>query len=336
MRGTAEARGNGSYVAVAGANARRLLFVLLKGDATMNKRKSQGRPNTEEVGSRFCARAVVVFAFGLLSLLLASSFPNPTAAADPIEVDHFPHSRATVEILTPFGPDTVSLSGPTTVEVDLGSLADADMDGREEIQTEIVSMELTGHSSLLGPVTLRLRDPAEHPSQRSLGKMEENNNVQAGRLDLLGDNLPLCVEHPSPPPNCVGTTADSFFDVYFEVEAAGMVLHNQTPKHMVATITHKPPAQGETYENPDPIPLYNESEVQVATVTSTFHTPNPAPVGGIAEFPPLAGTSPEEAGTHPGGSGWSAGSYAALAGGLAAALLTISAGAWYARRRWVR
>jgi hypothetical protein len=60
------------------------------------------------------------------------------------------------------------------------------------------------------------------------------------------------------------------------------------------------------------------------------------PVGGIAELPDVAGPSPEEAGTPAGGSGWSAGSYAALAGGLAAALLTISAGAWYARRRWVR
>ena len=302
----------------------------------MNKRKSQGRPNTEEVGSRFCARAVVVFAFGLLGFLLASSFPNPTAQADPIEVDHFPNSVARVEILTPFGPDTVSLSGPTTVEVDLGSLADADMDGREEIQTEIVSMELTGHSALLGPVTLRLRDPAKHPFQRSLGEMEENNNVQAGRLDLLGDNPPLCVEHPSPPPNCVGTTADSFFDVFFEVEAAGMVLHNHTPKHMATTITHKPPAPGETYENPDPIPLYNESGVQVATVTSTFHTPNPVPVGGIAELLPPAAPSAGEAGAPAEGSGWSAGNYAALAGGLAAAVMAISVGAWYARRRFSR
>ena len=196
-------------------------------------------------------------------------------------------------------------------------------------------MELTGHSSLLGPVTLRLRDPAKHPFQQSLGKMEENNNVQAGRLNLLGDNPPLCVEHPSPPPNCVGTTADSFFDVFFEVEAAGMVLHNHTPKHMETTITHKPPARGETYENPDPIPLYNEAEVQVATVTSTFHTPNPF-VGGIAELPVLAGTSAEEAGAPAEGSGWSAGSYAALAGGLAAGVMAITVGAWYARRRWIR
>jgi len=253
-----------------------------------------------------------------------------------VEVDYFPNSRARVEISSPFGTETVALAGPTTVEVSLGHLADMDHNGREEIQTEIVQMELTGNSALLGPVTVRLRDPAKHPFQRSLGEIEETHNFQTGRLDLLGDNPPLCVEHPSPPPNCVGTTADSFFDVFFEVEAAGMVLHNDIPKHMEATITHKPPAGGETYENPDPIPLYNESEVQVATVTSTFHTPNPAPVGGIAEFPPLAGTSPEAAGAPAEGSGWSAGNYAALAGGLAAGVMAITVGAWYARRRWVR
>jgi len=48
-------------------------------------------------------------------------------------------------------------------------------------------------------------------------------------------------------------------------------------------------------------------------------------VGGIAELPDVAGDS-----------GSSAGAYAALASGLAAALVTITAGAWYTRRRWGR
>jgi len=60
------------------------------------------------------------------------------------------------------------------------------------------------------------------------------------------------------------------------------------------------------------------------------------PVGGIAELPNIGAASPEEAGTPAEGSGWSAGGYAALAGGLAAAALLITAGTWYARRRWVR
>jgi DMSO/TMAO reductase YedYZ molybdopterin-dependent catalytic subunit len=59
-------------------------------------------------------------------------------------------------------------------------------------------------------------------------------------------------------------------------------------------------------------------------------------VGGIAELPDMAGVSAEQAGAPAGGFGWSAGNYAALAGGLLAATVAISAGAWYARRRWLR
>jgi len=62
----------------------------------------------------------------------------------------------------------------------------------------------------------------------------------------------------------------------------------------------------------------------------------PSAVGGVAELPALAGTSPGESAVPAEGSGWSAGGYAALAGGLAAAVVAITAGAWYARRRWLR
>jgi hypothetical protein len=86
--------------------------------------------------------------------------------------------------------------------------------------------------------------------------------------------------------------ADSFFDVYFEVEAAGMVMHNETPKHMEETITHKPPASGETYENPDVIPLFDESGNPTGVeVRAAFHTPTATPykcyqIAGAA--PPVA------------------------------------------------
>jgi hypothetical protein len=59
-------------------------------------------------------------------------------------------------------------------------------------------------------------------------------------------------------------------------------------------------------------------------------------VGGIAEGPGLTGTSAGELGASDGGSGWSAGAYAALAAGLAAVVVALSAGAWYARRRFSR
>jgi hypothetical protein len=58
-------------------------------------------------------------------------------------------------------------------------------------------------------------------------------------------------------------------------------------------------------------------------------------VGGIAEPPPLAGSA-EQSGAPGEGSGWSGRNYGAPAAGLAVALLALTAGAWYARRRWGR
>jgi hypothetical protein len=179
-------------------------------------------------------------------------------------------------------------------------------------------------------VTVRRRDPAIHPFQRSTGKIEERTNVQPGRLDLPGRDPPFCTEPV--PPNCAGTTADSFFDVYFEVLALGQVLHNHAPKHMATTITHKPPAKGETYEDPVAIPLFNESDVQVGTVNAAHHTPDPR-IGGIAELPPL---SPDEAGAATGGSGWPPAAYAAVVGIGAAGFVVVGIGGSYVRRRWIK
>jgi len=55
-------------------------------------------------------------------------------------------------------------------------------------------------------------------------------------------------------------------------------------------------------------------------------------VGGIAELPDVGLVSSQEAGAPSGGSGWSAGGYAALAGGLAFAVLaTLSVKRWRVR-----
>jgi len=71
----------------------------------------------------------------------------------------------------------------------------------------------------------------------------------------------------------------------------------------------------------------------VRTVNVTFVGGN---VGGVAEHPDFEGASDEDAGVAAEGSGRSAGDYAALAGVLAAATLAIVAGAWYARKQWVK
>jgi V8-like Glu-specific endopeptidase len=59
-------------------------------------------------------------------------------------------------------------------------------------------------------------------------------------------------------------------------------------------------------------------------------------VGGIAELPVIARNPAEEAGAAAEGPGWLSRNLAALAGGLAGAVLAVAAGAWYARRRWLK
>ena len=73
----------------------------------------------------------------------------------------------------------------------------------------------------------------------------------------------------------------------------------------------------------------------VVSPTPPAQTPTVTPtgkIGGIAEQASLSG---EEANAPSEDSGWSAGVYTALAGGLAA-LLALSAGVVYARRRWLK
>jgi hypothetical protein len=71
----------------------------------------------------------------------------------------------------------------------------------------------------------------------------------------------------------------------------------------------------------------------VAPITPTPTPTPPSAVGGIVE---LAVGQPDSPASPPEGSRSSAPPYAALTGGLAAAALALTAGPWYARRRWVR
>jgi len=161
-------------------------------------------------------------------------------------------------------PHVVALSGPTTVSVDLGSLADSDSDGKEQVPTEMLQLELQGVSPDFGPVKVRLRDSALDPFNRTLGQIEESANLIPGTLDL-------------PPFNPNGPAADSFFDVYVEVELPnlGMVLHTHQPKHMFGLIRYKPPTWGDWYESPVFVPLYDAAEILVAELAPSIHVPNP-------------------------------------------------------------
>ncbi|MFC2024764.1 hypothetical protein ACFLTJ_04265, partial [Chloroflexota bacterium] len=189
--------------------------------------------------------------------------PNPPPPLPP-EVDYFPESQAEVILVAPTGQQSVvGLSGPTTVHVFFegeaeGDARDNDGDGRDEVQTEIVEMQLTG-TSPLGPMEIHL-----NPDIPSIGEIEENSNNTPGLLDL--------------PPFTSSGTADSFFDVFFEIEVGEFVFRTDRPKRMETTIRHKPPREGNTYQNPELIPLVDLfGQPTGFFIGSAHHTPNPPP-----------------------------------------------------------
>lgn len=199
-----------------------------------------------------------------IKIVQASHEPNPGQ----VEVDIFPDSFAVLDIIGPQGiTETVTVTGPTTVAVEIFNVTDSDGDGREQVPTEIVALELRGESALFGPLIMRLRDVSKDPFMRSTGEIEERINNQPGRLDL-------------PPFAAVGA-ADSFFDVFFEVEVAGagLLLHNQVPKRMRQVITYKPPLWGQFYENFETIELYDENNQPSGIVIgANRHVPDPVEV----------------------------------------------------------
>jgi hypothetical protein len=90
----------------------------------------------------------------------------------------------------------------------------------------------------------------------SLGEIEEQNN-DSGELDV---------------------PADSFFDVFFEVDVGGgkLQLHNAEPLHLECEIVEIPPELC-AYEPPipDPIPLLDAAGNVVAFIEHAMHIPLP-------------------------------------------------------------
>jgi hypothetical protein len=200
---------------------------------------------------------------------IGPAYHTPRPPRVPHEIDIFPASAAQVDLRFPVGspvPNIVSVSGPTAVDVDLGGIADTDLDGKEQVSTEMLQLELSGFHPDLGSVVVRKRPPALHPFVPTLGEIEENVNLNPGVLDLP----PFTT---SPP----GLTADSYFDVFLEVElqTLGFTLHSHAPKRMSATIRNKPPAEGDTYVNPDFITLYDDLDQPVAEAGPGHHVPSP-------------------------------------------------------------
>lgn len=66
--------------------------------------------------------------------------------------------------------------------------------------------------------------------------------------------------------------ADSFFDVFFEIDTNLGTLHNSSPSHMQTTINKVPPDDGEIYYGPGTIiPIYDESGIQIGEILEVSH-----------------------------------------------------------------
>jgi hypothetical protein len=152
----------------------------------------------------------------------------------PVEIDRFESATAELELMDPTGAiHIVPLNGSSTVEsifegAVMGSADDDDLDGLDEIDSELVALSLTGSSLTLGRVTL-----VERPGLASVGRLEENLNLTPDWLDLA--------------PFTPGGTAQSSFDVFLTVDIGGEQLTTASSHRIVGTVTYKPAAPGDEF-----------------------------------------------------------------------------------------
>ncbi|MBI3960360.1 MAG: hypothetical protein HY328_16220 [Chloroflexi bacterium] len=158
-------------------------------------------------------------------------------------------SGAQVEIdLGEFGIERLLLNGPTTIQ--RGEPHFPPSSTTKTIDTEILSMDLTGQSPKLGPIRLR-----ESPTRASTGTVSQQTP---------GADFP----------------ANSFFDVFVEIDTSLGTLHNEQPIRMQCSslglrgipplfdIFLMPPQMG-------PIQLYNSLGVAMGAITRVAHLPVP-------------------------------------------------------------
>jgi hypothetical protein len=129
---------------------------------------------------------------------------------------------------TQTGQETpITLSGTATYRAAYegpaaGDALDDDGDGFDEVNTELISLDLTG-SGPFGPVTLRL-----DPTRQSQGEVEETANGTPGTLDI--------------DPFGTGGQGDSFFDIPSMIEGLPPgPLFSQDKVNVQATVGSTPP-----------------------------------------------------------------------------------------------
>lgn len=177
---------------------------------------------------------------------------QPDLAFPDAGCDEFASGAAVKIDLSPIGQglQRVTLNGPTKIDRK-NEAADLDADGLDEIDTEIIQLDLTGTSSL-GQVDVRVA-----PSPDSTGRIDEQTQTTPGSLDF---------------------PAESFFDVFVEVEVPGVsvVLHNEDPMRLECEISSIPPINCFYFPPiPDPIPLLDPQGQLIGYIIHAAHIPLP-------------------------------------------------------------
>ena len=202
---------------------------------------------------------------------------DPVPACPVVPAQDFPdgagcdgqESTAAVGVsITGIGNLTCSLSGPFKVarsdvgdpgnHANVAKSSKPHVADRDDIATELIFLKLTGNCQP-GAIQVTLR---ESPTKDSTGRIEE----QDGPAD---DDLTF--------------PADSFFDVFFEVDVVGITLHNNDPIRLECKIGEGKgdppiPPKACVYEHvvDEPVPLFNESDEQVGVLTQARHTVTPS------------------------------------------------------------
>lgn len=204
----------------------------------------------------------------------------------PVEIDIFEDASMDVTLMMPDGSsEVVSLTGPMEMHVyfegqEEGDAVDDDGNGKDEVETEIVSLNLRGQSSM-GDVQVSL-----NPDVPSKGVMEETVNATLGRLDIL----PFVPSQDDP------FFVDSFFDISFEITidfgSGPLVLINHDPLRLAGVITHKPPAECDEYTstNTSPVALFDANGQSTGiSIATTVLKPKPCYLDW-GDAPDIAGT----------------------------------------------
>ncbi len=188
-------------------------------------------------------------------------------ASQTLEVDSWPEVCYILDLdIGGLGHSLVTLTGTAVQEVSVGAAGeatDSDSDGLDQVQTELVTLNLTGIDPVFGAVKLRL-----NPSRGSFGEIEEQVNNTPGILDVV----------PFTP---VGT-ATSYIDAFFEIELSdiALCLRNELPTRLQALLDHKPPASFNVHTAVilSPEPFYS---VPCGTGAWTLPKPPPNPAAHL-------------------------------------------------------